>query len=612
MADECHSAAPSECRHGTFTFPSDTYIGKSLERYGEYSEQEVAFLCSLLKSGDAVVDAGANVGALAVPMATVVGDAGSVLAFEPQADIFDMLQANCAELTQATTVHGALGDRQDVLRYSPNDWNTGSVMLGVAGDRGAEVTTLDARQLARLDLLKVDVEGMEIEVLLGARETIARCRPLIYVENERKHNTKRLLETLFLLGYRAWRHEPFLHNDDNFRGCKENLFPGIVSFNLIAVPVEREPPKQVRDLIEVHRTQRLDAPKATWACIVRMGGFGDNLIASSVLPGLKARYGNVEVISRAPCSAVFENNPYIDKLTVWPADEKIGDALEWARAMDRRMKEYDFGVHLSHTCETTLAFMEVQHQFWWPAKARRQWCDKSYLGLVHDICDLPHDFAPGFYPTEAELTVARQSLAKIKAVRDAPVVGWCLAGSRIDKAYPGSVSAISRLLESGLNVVMFGAPGKEFQMAKAIETQVKQELGLDVRGSAAGLHLAMSDNVEKPNWPARRSFTQVQLCDVVVSPDTGPAWAVAMLPMPKVILLSHASAKNITHGWVNTTSLHADPARVPCHPCHRLNDHWGTCNKVPDIDAAACIADISVSSVVSAVRKALETGASHV
>ena len=342
----------------------------------------------------------------------------------------------------------------------------------------------------------------------------------------------------------------------------------------------------------------------TWACIVRMGGMGDNLIASSVLPGLKQKYDRVEVITRAPNHVVFENNPHIDKLTVWPENERITDPLEWARALGRRGAEYDFFAHLSHTCEVSLAFMESQNQFWWPEKARRQIADHSYLSFVHMLCDVPDDFAPRFYPTGAELLKARETRKIVSDKRSAPQVGWCLAGSRIDKAYPGSHIVISRLLEMGLNVIMFGSPGKEFLMAKEIEKQVQQQTG-----SSEGLHLCMSNSLEQPNWPVRRSLTQIGLCDVVVSPDTGPAWSVAMLPMPKVILLSHASPKNITHGWVNTNALYADASRVPCWPCHQLHDHWGTCRKTADIDAAACISDISVAAIVKAVVDALNSRA---
>ena len=49
----------------------------------------------------------------------------------------------------------------------------------------------------------------------------------------------------------------------------------------------------------------------------RFGGIGDNLIASAVLPGLRAKYGRVEVITQHPQHVVFENNPYVDKLSVY-------------------------------------------------------------------------------------------------------------------------------------------------------------------------------------------------------------------------------------------------------------------------------------------------------
>lgn len=349
--------------------------------------------------------------------------------------------------------------------------------------------------------------------------------------------------------------------------------------------------------------------KPTWAGVARLGAMGDNLMATSVLPGLRARYGHVEVITRPPAGVIFENNPFIDKLTVWPEkDEPEGGAF-WGRLMQRRHSEYDFFVHLSQSCEMTLAFVEAQSQFWWSDKMRRQLADHSYLGYIHDICDLPHDFAPGFYPTEDEVIKAAETLAKLQAIRNGPFVGWCISGSRLDKVYPGAIPVIIRLLEMGANVCMFGAPGKEFLMAKEIEKQIIMQTGKDDRGSAEGLYLMMSDNWEKPNWPIRRSLTQLQMCDLVITPDSGPAWSIAMLPhLPKIVLLSHASAKNIVTGWQNTVSLHADIVSVPCWPCHRLHDRWDTCNKHKDLDAAACMADIPIKLVVNMAKHMLGGG----
>ena len=58
-----------DCRYGTFLCPPDTFIGRALEAYGEYSQFEADLLCSLLKPGDIVFEAGAHVGTLTVPLA---------------------------------------------------------------------------------------------------------------------------------------------------------------------------------------------------------------------------------------------------------------------------------------------------------------------------------------------------------------------------------------------------------------------------------------------------------------------------------------------------------------------------------------------------------------
>jgi hypothetical protein len=94
------------------------------------------------------------------------------------------------------------------------------------------------------------------------------------------------------------------------------------------------------------------------------------------------------------------------------------------------------------------------------------------------------------------------------------------------------------------------------------------------------------------------------MSDLVITPDTGTGWATAMEPMPKILLHSHASKENIAKHWVNTTSLHADTNRVPCWPCHRLHDDMSTCKSAKDNpNAAACMADISVQSIVETVEK---------
>jgi hypothetical protein len=99
-------------------------------------------------------------------------------------------------------------------------------------------------------------------------------------------------------------------------------------------------------------------------------------------------------------------------------------------------------------------------------------------------------------------------------------------------------------------------------------------------------------------------------CDLVISPDTGAAWAVAFEPTPKIIMVSHASVENITRHHVNTIALSADPDRVGCSPCHRLHSDPSTCVPNKDGNGPACLSDLSVELIVTAAKAALGDGSS--
>lgn len=237
---------PATCRHGTLLFNRhDQYIGRSLALYGEYSEDELRLLAPLLRPGDTVVEAGANLGAHTLPLARAVGPAGRVLAFEPQRLVFQLLCANAAlnSLTHVDARQAALGAAPGVLRVPPlppdRAANFGGVSLSVDGPgETVPVLPMDALDLPACRLLKADVEGMESAVLEGARQTLARCRPVLYVENDRPTQSAALIALMLELGYRLWWHLPPLFRPDNWRGEAHDVFPGIVSINLLGLPAE--------------------------------------------------------------------------------------------------------------------------------------------------------------------------------------------------------------------------------------------------------------------------------------------------------------------------------------------------------------------------------------
>lgn len=222
----------------------DLYVGQSLALYGEFSPEECDLLTALVGPGDVVVDGGANVGALTLALAQAVTERGVVYAFEPQRLTFHCLVANCAlnSLVQVQPFQTALGSAPGTAYCPPLDLqqrqNAGGLSLTAEGKGNVTVMPLDDFHLPRLHLLKLDLEGMEGEALTGATATIARCRPLLYVEADRQDKRAALAAQLEGMGYRLYAHHPPLFSPDNYRRHGENLFEGLVSINLLAVPQE--------------------------------------------------------------------------------------------------------------------------------------------------------------------------------------------------------------------------------------------------------------------------------------------------------------------------------------------------------------------------------------
>ncbi|GAB6053231.1 hypothetical protein JCM17960_20510 [Magnetospira thiophila] len=234
------------CRHGRFLYnPLDKYIGRSLELFGEFSQGEADLFAEILKPGDVALDIGANIGCHTVVMAQAVGQQGFVIAFEPQRLIHQLLCANVAlnGLINVVCRQNAVGREVGKITVPVLDPRQEANFGGLDLRRDwqgepVDVLVLDNLNLPKCKLIKIDVEGMEAEVLEGARQTIARLRPILYVENDRKEKSDALIRLIHGMGYRLFWHNPPLFNPDNFDGNPDNPFTNIVSKNLFCVPKE--------------------------------------------------------------------------------------------------------------------------------------------------------------------------------------------------------------------------------------------------------------------------------------------------------------------------------------------------------------------------------------
>jgi FkbM family methyltransferase len=174
-------------------------------------------LARLLGRGDVVIEAGGHIGYLTLHCARLVGEAGAVHVFEPGPNNLPYLHANVDSIDNAVVVEEAVGNTPGMAQLFVEDLTgQNNTMLTDAGEyrRNSRSAGVDARTysisvpVTTVDdystgngitptLLKIDVESFELEVLEGAKATLARCQPIVLVEIARREDEVLALMTSF-------------------------------------------------------------------------------------------------------------------------------------------------------------------------------------------------------------------------------------------------------------------------------------------------------------------------------------------------------------------------------------------------------------------------------
>jgi FkbM family methyltransferase len=153
-------------------------------------QQVVTQVMSFLRSADVVFDIGANVGLYTVLLSKRVGDAGQVIAFEPEPHTFDHLMANLQlnERKNVRCFRKALGERTgQASLFTGSVIGGGSLVHSQGGGHGEEAVEIAqgdelvaAEKLPTPRVVKIDVEGYEHAVIQGLRHTLSEpgCKML--------------------------------------------------------------------------------------------------------------------------------------------------------------------------------------------------------------------------------------------------------------------------------------------------------------------------------------------------------------------------------------------------------------------------------------------------
>lgn len=208
-------------QYGVFMTPRGDLVTNHLAEYGAHTRPFVAMALALIGYGDTVLDVGAHVGSFSIPFARAVWPDGAVVAFEPNSYTNELLEINVElnDLDRVIDVETiALSDTEADYGIQTSRTNTGAAHLEPVDQDHPVVTAttlsswIETAHVENVDFIKIDVEGMEVQVLAGGRDLLDRFKPTLLVEVDERQLDRygatldQLQEILLGSGYRLFLH----------------------------------------------------------------------------------------------------------------------------------------------------------------------------------------------------------------------------------------------------------------------------------------------------------------------------------------------------------------------------------------------------------------------
>ncbi|MFA7301546.1 MAG: FkbM family methyltransferase [Candidatus Shapirobacteria bacterium] len=156
----------------------DKFIGQRIA-LAKYEEYESILILRNVNKSSVVIDVGANIGYYTLLLATVCK---KVYAFEPDKTCFEILEKNIREnnLNNVVLFNSAVGDKNEKVGIILDDNNFGNSRVGKG--KNVDCIRLDDVIKEKVDLIKIDTQGWEPKVILGAKKIIKKYKPILFLE----------------------------------------------------------------------------------------------------------------------------------------------------------------------------------------------------------------------------------------------------------------------------------------------------------------------------------------------------------------------------------------------------------------------------------------------
>lgn len=315
-------------------------------------------------------------------------------------------------------------------------------------------------------------------------------------------------------------------------------------------------------------------------CVVRHGGFGDQIQAAALFPELVRQGFHITVLTTESGKDIIAHDPHVDDWYLIDRNQVPNVELAWFWKITSR--HYDRFINLNESVEGTFLAMPGRVQHGWPHVVRHARLNVNYAEHAAAIAEVPFKPEGKFYATVAERLAATAHLDNIRSAmnekvamleRDLPVfnIMWVLSGSSPHKYTPHQDVVIHAILQrlQRASITLVGA--------------------LECKILEAGLEALPRVFCRSGELSIRETLAMAQQMDLVIGPETGVMNAVAFEPLKKIVMLSHSSYENLTKHWINTVAI---PGKSHCYPCHQLHYTAEFCPREPVSGAALCQAGV--------------------